>query len=84
MNIHLKKCSGLRFGICWILLVQNRDKCWAFVHTAMKFPVPYLLTGCGAAVFPSSTLLRAVCSFLYVLVRHMACSLCVVLCTGLS
>jgi hypothetical protein len=67
----------------WIRLVQNRDKWWAVVHTVMNLPVPYLLTGCGAVGFSSSTVLHAVCCLLYVLVRRTALSLCVVLCTGL-
>jgi hypothetical protein len=48
----------------WIRLVQNRDKCWAVVHTAMNLPVPYLMTGCGVAGFSRSTVLKGVCCLL--------------------
>ena len=60
VNNEIKKIIGLKFGVCWILLVQNRDKCWAFVHTAKNIPVPYLLTACGAAGLASNTVLHEV------------------------
>ena len=41
--------------------------CWAVGHTAMKFSVPYLPTGCGAVRFSRSTVLLAVSSFVCLL-----------------
>ena len=74
-------CGTEEYG--WICLVQDREKCWAVVHTAMNLPVLYLLTGCGAVGFSRSTLLHSVCCLLYVLVRRTVYSLCVVCFTGL-
>jgi len=76
----LNKFSGRRGGTFWIRPIQDMHNCWAVVHTAMNLPVTHLLTGCGAVGFPSSTVLHVVCWLLYVLVRRMAYSLCVVLC----
>jgi len=61
-----------------ILPIQDKDNCWAVVHTAMKLPVPYFLTGCGAVGFCSSTVLHAVCCLLCLLVRRTAYKLCFV------
>ena len=62
---------------------SGQEQVFAVVQTAMKLPVPYLLTGCGAVGFSICTVLHAVCCLLFVLVRRTACCLCVVLCTGL-
>ena len=51
-------------GECgWIRLVQDREKCWAVVHTAMNHPVPYFPTDCGVVDFSRSTVLHGVCLF---------------------
>jgi len=72
--------NGRRGGTFLVRPIQDMDNCWAVVHTAMNLPVSHLLTGCGAVGFSSCTVLHVICWLLYVLVRRMAYSLCVVLC----